>query len=250
MLRKGRSSDSRRSADAFPPVAKNRQWLKMVRGAESAHSSGTVRGFAPGSLLFPDPAGQGNTFAETKIRQKNPDFKARGGKVFNILPKKRIPPAESISCFDRPRKGCRRIWSSRRPVLSLRPQKTGHTNMTRHLTHICRGTCSRQIDIDLDGETILNVRFTGGCHGKHTGRGRPRARHAPRRGHRPSRRHRLPRKRDLLPRPAGPGAEGGQGVAVLENDRARRLRTRQVRNLRSADRYPKFVRVCIFYGIC
>ena len=40
--------------------------------------------------------------------------------------------------------------------------------MTRHLTHICRGTCSRQIDIDLDGETILNVRFTGGCHGKGT----------------------------------------------------------------------------------
>ena len=41
--------------------------------------------------------------------------------------------------------------------------------MTRHLTHICRGTCSRQIDIDLDGETILNVRFTGGCHGNTQG---------------------------------------------------------------------------------
>ena len=41
--------------------------------------------------------------------------------------------------------------------------------MTRHLTHICRGTRSRQIDIDLDGETILNVRFTGGCHGNTQG---------------------------------------------------------------------------------
>lgn len=41
--------------------------------------------------------------------------------------------------------------------------------MTRHLTHICWGTCSRQIDIDLDGETILNVRFTGGCHGNTQG---------------------------------------------------------------------------------
>lgn len=41
--------------------------------------------------------------------------------------------------------------------------------MTRHLTHICRGTCSRQIDIDIDGETILNVRFTGGCHGNTQG---------------------------------------------------------------------------------
>lgn len=41
--------------------------------------------------------------------------------------------------------------------------------MTRHLTHICRGTCSRKIDIDLDGETILNVRFTGGCHGNTQG---------------------------------------------------------------------------------
>lgn len=41
--------------------------------------------------------------------------------------------------------------------------------MTRHLTHICQGTCSRQIDIDIDGETILNVQFTGGCHGNTQG---------------------------------------------------------------------------------
>lgn len=41
--------------------------------------------------------------------------------------------------------------------------------MIRHLTHICQGTCSRQIDIDLDGETIRNVQFTGGCHGNTQG---------------------------------------------------------------------------------
>lgn len=41
--------------------------------------------------------------------------------------------------------------------------------MTRHLTHICQGTCSRQIDIDLDGETIRDVQFTGGCHGNTQG---------------------------------------------------------------------------------
>lgn len=41
--------------------------------------------------------------------------------------------------------------------------------MTRHLTHICQGTCSRQIDIDIDGEKILNVQFTGGCHGNTQG---------------------------------------------------------------------------------
>ena len=41
--------------------------------------------------------------------------------------------------------------------------------MTRHLTHICQGNCSRQIDIDIDGEKILNVQFTGGCHGNTQG---------------------------------------------------------------------------------
>ena len=214
MLRKGRSSDSRRSADAFPPVAKNRQWLKMVRGAESAHSSGNCPGFTPGSLLFPDPAGR-EYLCGNKDPPKEPGFKARGGKVFNILPKKRIPPAESISCFDRPRKGCRRIWSSRRPVLSLRPQNRTHEHdqtsdpyLPGNLLPANRHRPRRRND----PQRTVYRRLPR----KHTGRGRPRARHAPRRGHRPSRRHRLPRKRDLLPRPAGPGAEGGQGVAVLE----------------------------------
>ncbi len=41
--------------------------------------------------------------------------------------------------------------------------------MTRHLTHTCVGTCSRQIDIELDNDIICSVRFTGGCDGNTQG---------------------------------------------------------------------------------
>lgn len=42
--------------------------------------------------------------------------------------------------------------------------------MTRHITHTCQGTCSRQIDIELDEQgTILSVAFAGGCHGNTQG---------------------------------------------------------------------------------
>jgi len=41
--------------------------------------------------------------------------------------------------------------------------------MTQKITHVCQGTCSRQIDIELDGETIRSVVFTGGCHGNTQG---------------------------------------------------------------------------------
>lgn len=37
--------------------------------------------------------------------------------------------------------------------------------MERKFTYIPQGTCSRQIDIVLDGDTIRDVYFTGGCHG-------------------------------------------------------------------------------------
>ena len=33
----------------------------------------------------------------------------------------------------------------------------------------CDAVCSKQIDIELDGETILSVHFTGGCHGNSQG---------------------------------------------------------------------------------
>ena len=32
-----------------------------------------------------------------------------------------------------------------------------------------KGTCSRQILVDLDGDTIKNVTFIGGCHGNTQG---------------------------------------------------------------------------------
>lgn len=41
--------------------------------------------------------------------------------------------------------------------------------MTRHLTHTCVGTCSRQIDIELDNDIIRSVRFTDGCDGNTQG---------------------------------------------------------------------------------
>ena len=32
-----------------------------------------------------------------------------------------------------------------------------------------RGVCSRQIDIEVEGDTIVKVRFTGGCNGNTQG---------------------------------------------------------------------------------
>lgn len=41
--------------------------------------------------------------------------------------------------------------------------------MIRHMTHPCQGTCSRQIDIDIEDGIVRNVSFTGGCHGNTQG---------------------------------------------------------------------------------
>ena len=35
----------------------------------------------------------------------------------------------------------------------------------------CDAVCSRQIDIELDGDVIRSVRYTGGCHGNTQGIG-------------------------------------------------------------------------------
>ncbi len=35
----------------------------------------------------------------------------------------------------------------------------------KSFSYTTKGVCSRQIDFDLDGETIHNVKFTGGCNG-------------------------------------------------------------------------------------
>ncbi len=34
-----------------------------------------------------------------------------------------------------------------------------------HFDYQTRGTCARQISLDLDGDTVHNVRFFGGCDG-------------------------------------------------------------------------------------
>lgn len=38
-----------------------------------------------------------------------------------------------------------------------------------HIRYIPHGVCSRVIDIDLDGDIIRKVRFTGGCSGNTQG---------------------------------------------------------------------------------
>lgn len=35
----------------------------------------------------------------------------------------------------------------------------------KHLTYYPQGTCSVQIDVQLDGDTIKDVQFLGGCNG-------------------------------------------------------------------------------------
>lgn len=41
--------------------------------------------------------------------------------------------------------------------------------MTQKISHLCQGTCSRQIDIELENEVVRSVAFTGGCHGNQQG---------------------------------------------------------------------------------
>lgn len=41
--------------------------------------------------------------------------------------------------------------------------------MIRRISYATQGTCSRQIDIELEGDTIRRVVFTGGCHGNTQG---------------------------------------------------------------------------------
>lgn len=37
------------------------------------------------------------------------------------------------------------------------------------MRYIPKGVCSQAIDVELDGETIKSVKFTGGCHGNTQG---------------------------------------------------------------------------------
>lgn len=41
--------------------------------------------------------------------------------------------------------------------------------MTQKISHLCQGTCSRQIDIELENGVVHSVAFAGGCHGNQQG---------------------------------------------------------------------------------
>lgn len=41
--------------------------------------------------------------------------------------------------------------------------------MTQKIAHVCQGTCSRQIDVELEDGVVRSVSFTGGCHGNQQG---------------------------------------------------------------------------------
>lgn len=41
--------------------------------------------------------------------------------------------------------------------------------MKEHISYTTQGTCSRKIEIDLDGDTIEKVEYIGGCHGNTQG---------------------------------------------------------------------------------
>ena len=41
--------------------------------------------------------------------------------------------------------------------------------MKKTYSYQTMGTCSRQIDLELEGDVVRSVRFTGGCQGNTTG---------------------------------------------------------------------------------
>ena len=41
--------------------------------------------------------------------------------------------------------------------------------MKEHISYTTQGTCSRKIEIDLDGDMIEKVEYIGGCHGNTQG---------------------------------------------------------------------------------
>ena len=41
--------------------------------------------------------------------------------------------------------------------------------MKEHISYVTQGTCSRKIEIDLDGDTIEKVEYIGGCSGNTQG---------------------------------------------------------------------------------
>ena len=54
-------------------------------------------------------------------------------------------------------------------VILISDERDGKMRKASFLT--CEAVCSQQIDIELDGETVRSVRYTGGCHGNTQGLG-------------------------------------------------------------------------------
>lgn len=55
----------------------------------------------------------------------------------------------------------------RRCGLQYPPRKD--KNMIKKYSYLTSGTCSRQIDFELEEDVVRDVRFTGGCQGNTTG---------------------------------------------------------------------------------
>ena len=81
--------------------------------------------------------------------------------------------------------------------------------MAKKFTYKTQGTCSKSIEIELEGDIVKSVRFEGGCHGEYPGNRSADARDAGCRRDRTSRRHRLQRPGNILSRPAGKGVASG-----------------------------------------
>lgn len=86
-------------------------------------------------------------FAQIRSRQKKPPQK--------------IPDKKSRTCKQGSK--CNRFYR----YICIRILQRIH--MTRHISYPTLGTCSRQIDIELEDGIIRSVTFTGGCHGNTQG---------------------------------------------------------------------------------
>lgn len=83
LLRGGRSSDSRRSADAFP-LPRREQWLETCLRPMTLTAAGTVRDSHP-VPSYPSVRRTKGNLRKDKGPQNPEQFKAPGTEVFNIL---------------------------------------------------------------------------------------------------------------------------------------------------------------------
>lgn len=142
-MRKGRSSDSHRPAGGLP-VPSGTVARRFACGIEVHTAAGTVRDSHPIPSYPPPRRDEGYPLRVTKV---------------SIIPRLSKFRSRKFSTF------CERLRIS-----YLRPRKPENRNsMTQKITHVCQGTCSRQIDVELENGVVRSVSFTGGCHGNQQG---------------------------------------------------------------------------------